>query len=178
MTSGAILDRPEHTSATVGEAPSSSFSFSDATIGRVFYPPPRPPGVEIQTAQLGDRQVITALRLSTSLTVSRGTRLQETARTINELLLRDHDGADPTDIRIAIRALQLITPAICEDQPEVFPLSDGGLLFRWQSDGWSAEVEFDSEGDAIVMIDDHRGSRRANYAPVLWGELIRRLRQG
>lgn len=38
-------------------------------------------------------------------------------------------------------------------RPEVFPLSDGGLMFRWQTDAGTAEMEIDCEGDAIVLID-------------------------
>lgn len=57
-------------------------------------------------------------------------------------------------------------------RPEVFSLADGGLLLRWQGDGWTGEVEIDADADVVVMLDGPE-DRRAGMGPELWLELAR-----
>jgi len=108
-------------------------------------------------------------------------RLEKILDQINALLTDPAtDHADLVDSAIAARALNYLWNLIAstEDLTEVFPLSDGGLLFRWRSSRGAVEAEFDADGDAIVMIDDtQRNDRRAGYARELWPEAARWLRE-
>jgi hypothetical protein len=87
---------------------------------------------------------------------------------------------DPVAPEVAERALFFVVPVVLTSKAntDVFPLADGGLLFRWMTDDASIQVEFDAEGDSIVMLDDRvDGTRRAEYLAELWPEALRLLRR-
>jgi hypothetical protein len=183
MPAGAILDPIERSAATVGAQPRPSRAFSDATVYQhlsfAFHPPPQ---VVVHVIQQGGRGLVSGLEVigAARASVEGWHRLETILLRINELLSAHPEETDPTNLAIVERALPLMAAAISEAEvdAEVFPLADGGLMFRWQTQLGSVEVEFDSEGDAVVMIDDPvRATRRAGYLSELWPASLRWLRQ-
>lgn len=109
------------------------------------------------------------------------TRLQNALDQINSLLGEPATAdTDVLDSAVAIRALEHVWRSIAnvDMATEVFPLSDGGLLFRWRTARGAVEAEFDADGDTIVMIDDtDRDDRRAGYSDELWSDAAPWLRE-
>lgn len=184
MPASATLDPIERSAATVGATPTSTSAFSDATVwqpGSLSRATAR--HVLVHTAPgLAGRLVSGLEILGTSRVADDGPqRLEAILRRINELLSQQGtDDTGPVNFDVVAQSLPVVAPAIAETDAdaEVFPLADGGLLFRWDTARGSVEVEFDSDGDAVVMIDDQdQQTRRAGYLSELWPTALSWLRQ-
>lgn len=184
MSASAILDPTERSVATVGAALTSTRAFSDATVWQ-------PRSSSLHTARNvlvhavpgSAHGLVSGLEIvgTSRVSVDGWHRLEAILLRLNELLSQPNtEDADQVDFRIVEYALPVVASAIAEStaDTDVFPLADGGLLFRWQTAYGSVEVEFDADGDAVVMIDDEaQQTRRAGHLSELWPTALRWLRQ-
>ncbi len=76
----------------------------------------------------------------------------------------DDRSAEPLDDDIVAQALPWLADlVILTDAPvELFPLPDGGLQAEWHFPEGDLEVQFDGDGDALVLLK-HQGERFAGY---------------
>jgi len=184
MPASATLDPAERSAATVGASPFSTSAFSDATVLQAgSFSRATTRQVLVHTAPGFAGRLVSGLEtLGTSRIADDGPqRLGAVLRRINELLSQPGTAdTDPVNSEVVAQSLPVVAPAIAETgaDAEVFPLADGGLLFRWDTVRGSVEVEFDSEGDTVVMIDDQeRETRRVGYLSELWPTAQNWLRQ-
>lgn len=82
-----------------------------------------------------------------------------------------------TDLRVAADVLERILPLMLqvERQPSFFPLADGGILVRWKAEDQSLDIEFDTDGDVVVVIKSGPGQRSSGFDYQVWGEAVRWL---
>jgi len=173
MPTGAVLDPPQRSAATVGAMPMHSIAFGDATVGQPFLADvSHPDRVGVQMSSRGGRTLISSVSVTSARPPSPNNdeKVHTFLNQLNRLLARgatvESDAVDPAVVQYA---LPLIYNAVEEAAvTEVFPLSDGGLLFRWHTSRGSVEAEFDSDGDAVVMVEDRVHGRRAGYWAELW----------
>lgn len=184
MSASAILDPAERSAATVGATLTSTRAFSDATVWQPgSFSLHRERNVLVHALPGSAQRLVSGLELvgTSRVAVDGWHRLEAILLRLNELLSQPNsEHADPVDFSIVEYALPVVASAIAESaaDTDVFPLADGGLLFRWQTAHGSVEVEFDADGDAIVMIDDvAQQTRRAGYLSELWSTALQWLRQ-
>lgn len=180
MNALATYESTSFSAATVETPVTRKNPFADATMVGAPTFPVRPITLKLlpsHTREDGRFEISEAPGISPEVL----SRLEMVLDQINTLLADPPtDDTDLVDSAAAVRALEHVWNAIAgtDDRTEVFPLSDGGLLFRWRNSRGVVEAEFDADGDAIVMIDDtERNDRRAGYASDLWPEAARWLRE-
>ncbi|MGI8760941.1 MAG: hypothetical protein ACR2LF_06560 [Jatrophihabitantaceae bacterium] len=116
---------------------------------------------------------------ATGISVAARDRLERALARIN-VLVESPDVADlaAVDSHVVMRALETIGGVIAglRIEAEVFPLADGGLAFRWRTVSGLVDVEFDTEGDDVVLLEDvANGKRKAGYFSEVWAEALRWL---
>jgi hypothetical protein len=178
MTADTTRDTSASSSATLGRPSASPYPFSDATVVQTPRSTVQPILIKVLPTHIREdgRFEITD---ATGVTRAIRSRFEQVLDRINVLLAEPATPeAEIVNSHVAFRALGFAGGPIAElDTPtEVFPLADGGLLFRWRTERGAVETEFDADGDIIVMIEDAHGERRAGHAHELWATAARFLR--
>lgn len=175
MVSLATLD-PRQSAATLEKKAAPFNAFSDAT---VWQPGAQPQIVIKALPTMLRSDGYLELSDAAGISIEARQRLERALARINDLL-----GSPGTsdlaeiDSRVLAESLRVLAAVIAslEIPTEVFPLADGGLSFRWRTAQGAVEAEFDSEGDAVVLLDDTAsGERRAGYFAELWPAALRWL---
>jgi hypothetical protein len=163
--SGATLDRHQ--------AP--FYTFADATV----WSPPDPVIMIKALPSLTRPDGHLEISHTAGIPTAARDRLERVLARINVLLESPAtDDLAAVDSRVVMRALEAISgvTAGVTVEAEVFPLADGGLAFRWRTADGVVDVEFDAEGDGVVLLDDAaNGKRKTGYFADTWAEALRWL---
>ena len=167
-------------SATVAARPTRWHVFSDATVSNTVKSlPPSSMRVVVHLGIHTGRQIVVGLQMpGLQMTDTTTRRLTRSLTILNRILTAEpSDDFEPTDASIVAKALELLVPLIphADADPQFFPLADGGLLARWKSDDGSLHIEFDADGDVVVLVVDKTGKQRSGYLWELWGAATRWL---
>lgn len=169
------LESPPASGATLDRHQAPFYTFADATV----WSPPEPVIMIKALPSLTRPDGHLEISHSTGISTAARDRLERVLARINVLLESPAtDDLASVDSHVVMRALETIGGAIAgvTVEAEVFPLADGGLAFRWRSADGVVDVEFDADGDGVVLVDDPaNGKRKTGYFAEMWAEALRWL---
>lgn len=165
-------ESPPASGATLDRHQAPFYAFADATV----WSPPEPVIMIKALPSLTRPDGRLEISHATGISITARERLERVLARIN-VLLESPETVDlaAVDSHVVMRALEAIGGVIAGlgIEAEVFPLADGGLAFRWRTGSGLVDVEFDTEGDDVVLLDDAAsGKRKAAYFGEVWAEAL------
>lgn len=169
------LDPSPASGATLDRAQEPFYTYADATV----WSAPEPTIMIKVLPSLTQRDGRLEIAHATGISPAALDRLDRALARINVLLDGpETEDLNTVDMRVVVRAIGAVGGVIAglRTEAEVFPLADGGLAFRWRTASGVVDVEFDSEGDDVVLLNNvASGNRKAGYFSEVWAEALHLL---